>query len=283
MNKNKGFDNAQARFPWTRPTRYSSCGVQSLHHAMLLLGKSSDLGELLAAFPILANVKFGHELHLLASVAKAFGARPENLTNSRLRFIRTSINRTLKGGSPVILGSNRNVHWLVLAGFDKDGGYVWIDSADDPFSGSWDWEEIEEWLGPDEEEFEAIAIHSGKKDDFRRSMVPHMAGIYELIGSGDPIAGQWGEYLDDLDGVFNFAITRGRKMAAENFFEKNEEAIVQPLLWMDNDDELEEPAVREVFANYRTVANFHSLEFPACFETHAVAHMAIVLRENVSC
>jgi len=281
MNKNRGFDNAQTRSPWTNPTRYCSCGVQSLHHAMLVLGKSSDLGELLAAFPILDNVKEGHELPLLASVARAFGSRPENLTNSSLRSFRASIKRTLKGRSPVVLGSNLAVHWLVLAGSDDDGGYVWIDSADDPLSGVWDWDQIEEWLGPDEEEFEAIAIHPGKNDNPGRSMVPHIAGIYELLGSNEELASQWGEYLDDLDTVFNFEPRGGPKMNAEAFFESNEEAIVQPVLWMDKGDELDEAVVREFFANYRTVANFHSLELPTCFETHAVAQMAMILRDNV--
>ena len=50
---------------------------------------------------------------------------------------------------------------------------------------------------------------------------------------------------------------------------------------MDKDDRLDEATVREVYANYRTVANFHSLELPTCFETHAVAQMAMVLRDNV--
>jgi len=257
---------------------------------MLLLGKCSDLSDLLAAFPILHNIHCGHLLTHLVSRGKKFGYRAENLTSSSIRSLRAGINRTLKGGSPVILGSEPRIHWLVLAGFDGEGGYVWIDSADDALSGAWDWKEIEEWLLTDEmgeepsdnlEDFEAVAIHPGRKDNPCRTMVPHIAGIYGLLGSDDALAGQWGEYLDDLDGVFNFEATRRPRMSAEALFENNEEAIVQPVLWMDENDELDEILVREVFANYRTVANFHSLELPTCFETHAVAQMAMVLRDNV--
>jgi len=280
MNKNRGFDNAQARWPWTNPHKYCSCGVQSLHHAMLLLGLQSDLGELLGKAGMLNNVKHGHELPLLMSLARSFGSRAENLTTSKLRSLLRAIERSLKMGSPVILGSDAKIHWLTLAGFDGDGGYVWIDSADEPLSGSWDWDEIEEWLETAGGEVEAIAIHPGRGHDGRRSMVPHIDAIYELLGSDEALAGEWGVYLDDLDTVFNFEKARGSTMEAEAFFESNEEPIVQPVLWMD--DDLEENVVREVYANYRTVANFHSLSLPTCFEAHAVAQMALILRDSVS-
>ena len=280
MNKNRGFDNAQVRWPWTNPHKYCSCGVQSLHHAMLLLGMPSNLSELLQHCPIHKNVGFGHEVPLLMALAKLFGARPENLTNSKLRSLRGAINRSLKMGSPVILGSDSEIHWLVLAGFDGNGGYVWIDSADEPLSGTWDWEEIEDWLAADGVEIDALAICPGSGDGARRSMVPHIDGIYELLTCDEALSGEWGLYLDDLDTVFNFAKTRGATMEAETFFGTNEEAIVQPVLWMNNN--LEEDVVRDVYANYRAVANFHSLSLPACFEAHVVAHMAMVLKDSVA-
>lgn len=280
MNKNRGFDNAQTRWPWTNPNKYCSCGVQSLHHAMLLLGMRSYLMELLRGCPVHKNVGLGHETPLLMSLGRSFGSRPEDLTTSRLRSLQGGINRSLKAGSPVILGSNPSRHWLVLAGFDGDGGYVWLDSADERLCGRWDWDEIVEWICEDETEFEAIAIHPGRERDGRRSMVPHMAAIYDLLGSDEALAGEWGIYLDDLDAVFNFEKTRGPAMDAETFFETNEEAIVQPVLWMD--DNPAENVVREVYANFRTVANFHSLSLPACFEAHAIAQMALILRDSVS-
>jgi hypothetical protein len=282
---NKGFDNAQARFPFTIPTRYCSCGVQALHHALLLLGKSSDLNRLLADFPIHKNVYFGTELKDLTVAARSCGARPENLSSSSLRSLRGGISRALKAGSPVILGSEPHCHWLVLAGFGGDGGYVWIDSADPDLSGKWDWDEIADWLKGDEdeeiEEFQAIGIHAGPRDKPSRSMVPHIAGVYELLGSDSDLAGEWGAYLEELDAIFEYEAMRGPKIDAETFFAENEEAIVQPVLWMKNGD-LDEKTVREVYANYRTVANFHSLELPDVFQTHAVAHMAMMLRDAVS-
>jgi len=280
MNKNRGFDNAQARFPWTQPSKYCSCGVQSLHHALLLLGHSHGLSDLLAACPLHRNLAFGHELSHLMSTARSFRVRPFDLTASTLRSLRATINKSLKAGSPVVLGSVPALHWLVLGGFDEDGNYVWIDSANEPLSDSWAWEEVEEWIGEVEPPYEAIAINPGRGQDSRRSMVPHIAGIYELLASDEDLAGEWGAYLDDLDSVFNFEKARGPMMDAETFFEGNEEAIVQPVLWMDED--LDERAVREVYANYRTVANFHSLTLPVCFEAHAIAHMALVLKGNVS-
>ena len=155
MNKNRGFDNAQTRWPWTTPHKRHSCGVQSLHHALLLLGMRSDLGEMLGKSGLLNNVEFGHELPLLVSLARSCGSRAENLTTSKPCSLRRAINRSLKIGSPVILGSNPACHWLVVAGFDGDGGYVWIDSSDEPLSSSWDWDEIQEWIGEFSQPFTA--------------------------------------------------------------------------------------------------------------------------------
>ena len=111
-------------------------------------------------------------------------------------------------------------------------------------------------------------------------MVPHIAGIYELLACDELLAREWGIYLDDLDTVFNHEKTRGPLIEAEAFFETNEEAIVGPVLWTG--DDLEEDVVREVYANYRTVANFHSISLPACFEAHTVAHMAMILKDSVT-
>jgi hypothetical protein len=257
----------------------------------LLLGMRSDLSELNAMAPQLKIrweklpenpkevVGIGHEVYELRKLASRVRSRPQDITSASLRALRAAINKSLEAGSPVILGVESDSHWIVLAGFDEDRNYVWIDSADEPLSDSWAWEEVEEWIGEVEPPYEAIAIHPGRGQDSRRSMVPHIAGIYELLASDEDLAGEWGAYLDDLDSVFNFKKAQGPIMDAETFFEGNEEAIVQPVLWMDED--LEEKTVREVYANYRTVANFHSLALPACFEAHAIAHMALVLKQNV--
>lgn len=275
---NRGFDNAQARFPWTNPHKYCSCGVQSLHHSLLLLGLPSDLSELLRCCPIHKNIGFGHEATLLMSLARSHGARPENLTTFGTRTLRSSINRVLKSGSPVILGSNPHRHWLVLAGHDDNGGYVWLDSADDPLADVWDWDEIEEWIGADEQEYEAIAIHQRRKTN--RSLVPHMAGLYRALSTDVFLAGEWGLYLADLDTVFNYQNRQGRVMEAAAFLDRNEEAIVQSVIRMEAG--VEKRIIREVFTNHRTIADYHSLTIPVQFEKQATAQMAMVLRDSVA-
>jgi len=275
---NRGFDNAQARFPWISPHKYCSCGIQSLHHSLLILGLHSDLSELLRSCPVHKNIGFGHEASLLMSLARSHGARPENLTTFGTRTLHSSINRALKSGSPVILGSNPNRHWLVLAGRDGNGGYVWMDSADDPLADVWDWEDIEEWIGADEQEYEAIAIHQRRKTN--RSLVPHMADLYEALSTDVFLAGEWGLYLADLDTVFNYPRGQGRVLEAATFLDRNEEAIVQAVIRMEPG--VEKRILREVFTNFRTIADYHSLTVPVQFEKQATAQMAIVLRDSVA-
>ncbi len=275
---NRGFDNAQARFPWTNPHKYCSCGIQSLHHSLLLLGLPSDLSELLRCCPMHKNIGFGHEATLLTSLARSHGARPKNLTTSNTRTLRSSINRALKSEAPVILGSNPNRHWLVLAGPDGNGWYVWMDSADDPLTGVWDWDAIQEWIGSDEPEYEAIAIHQRRKTN--RSLVPHIAGLYEVLSTDVFLAGEWGHYLDDLDIVFCYPKGQGRVLEAATFLDRNEEAIVQSVIRMEPG--LEKRIIREVFTNFRTIADYHSLTVPLRFEKQATAQMAMILRDSVA-
>jgi len=138
MDTNRGFDNAQARWPWTSPTRFCSCGVQSLHHSLLLLGMQTHLARLLSQFPVISNIGFGHEIPDLMRVARRMGTSPENLATPRLRTLKAAIDRSLRSGSPVILGSDAAIHWLVLAGYGEDGNYVWLDSANQDLFGDGD-------------------------------------------------------------------------------------------------------------------------------------------------
>lgn len=284
MNSNRGFDNRQTDF-WKiagDPRAYRTCGIQSLHHARLLLGQYSDQGDLFAVPGQLKNYFSGHYLHQIKAVCKKRSVKYRDITNTNLRILRRDLDLHLKRGCPIILGSIPAEHWLVVAGLDEAGEYLLIDSADEPLVGPWDWEEMKKWLLGDENDpgpYEALAILPSKPELCRRSMVPNMAAIAGELASNRDLASEWGLYLQELDSVFNFVTMSGSETSAGDFLEANEEPIVQSVLWSDPD--LNEKVVRRVYENFRIVGSAHNLSLPAACEAHAVAQMAILLKESV--
>lgn len=284
MNTYRGFDNRQA--DWRKLVKdvraFRSCGIQSLHHARLLLGQPSDLGELFRAGDILDHVWNGHDGGLVKTVARRVGVKVDDFTTDRLPELRRNLNRRLKRGLPVVLGSNQEgiEHWLVVAGFDDDGQYILVDSADDPITGVWDWEDMQEWLGDDDAPYEALAVLPWKPALIKRSMVPHIAGIWQTLGEDSELAGRWGALYADLQRVFDYPPERGAKLDSETFFECNRNPILQPLFW--EHPEIEATLAENLYADYRTVANFHNFCLPARSEAHATTHMAMILRNELA-
>lgn len=263
------------------PRVYHTCGVQSVHHAFLALGCAFSLGEMFKQ-TALGKMIFGQELECLQELVQRFGGRSKNLSGERWSRVRAGIDRALGAGAPVVLGSDPEEHWLLLVGKTDDGEYIWLDSADSSLTGTWNPDEAEEWVGePNSGEIEALAIYPRSRPQIRRSMVPHFESVFELLGEDRRLASRWGDYLNDLDEVFNFETSRGPWLDSEHFFTTNVEPIVQPVLWTDYAQQMVEADVRDVFANYQTVANCHSLRLPSACESHCIAHMAFVLRDSV--
>ncbi len=113
-------------------------------------------------------------------------------------------------------------------------------------------------------------------------MVPHIGQIHGLLNRDSELAGRWGLLLEDLDSVFSFKDPNGPWMDSEAFFEDNEEPIVQPIGWMEADSRTAERNARALLADYRTVANFHSLRLPKDFATAGAVHMALLLQKAVA-
>ena len=167
-----------------------------------------------------------------------------------------------------------------MAGFDEVGRYVLIDSNDDPITGVWDWEDVADWLGEDDAPYEALAILPHVPNLLKRSMVPHIAGIWQTLGNDSELAGRWGDILADLDRVFDFPNERGDRLDAATFFEVNKNSILQPIIW--ESPQVDETAANNLYADFWNVANFHSLSLPSCYEAHAVSHMVLILQNRLT-
>ena len=265
------------------PRNRASCGIFSLHHAMVFLGQGTRFQWLRDEHPrFLDKIYFGTESAQLAALAKRMGLRPAiHASSRRTAPIRRELDRSLAEGHPVIVGSEPWCHWICVGGRTEGGGYIWADSADDPAVGIFgSWDELEEWITGEAEGFELelpieiIRIAPGRKMPPRRSMVPWVDGIWRNLAADPGYAKDWSNLLADMLDVFwDLDYAPGGRSAGE-FLDEHLDGIVAAVSYHLECDPAD---VRETAHGYRDVADFHSLVVPRGEEACATAAFALKL------
>jgi hypothetical protein len=311
---NNGFDNPQIDCTLS-PKHWVSCGAHSAYHALLCLGVITDKEDVVdwESWNLKSRTEWlewvreidvsditnwistapcGLVLRQLLKRIKRHGGIPADITVSArgrgLKHLKRRIDRQLDLGQPIIIGCEADTHWAVLAG--RSGrSYYWLDSAAVTVAGCRDWSEVEEWIVTDDEgneceleNYEAIAVTAADGTGTTRSIVPWMENLWELLADDEELAGNWALYLGELYRAFDFEGSRGLKMPVGNFFEQNEHAIVQPLIWNGSDGDLSKAELYNLYRNYWTVGDMHNLVVPAAFESHALAHLALLLADRAA-
>jgi hypothetical protein len=263
----------------------TSCGIFSLHHAMVFLGQGHNFQLLRSRHPELINLlRYGMESDELVRLAKSHDLRPSPFESSTIAPIRKAVDRSLAAGHPVIIGSEPQIHWVCLGGRTEDGGYVWADSAHDPaVGGNWSWEEIEEWMTYDEEEeyypdlefpFEIITIAPGKNMPASRSMVPWCGSLWPLLAGDTDYAGDWSNLLADMLDVFWDAEYAPKALPVGGFLDEHLDGIIDAAAFQTG---ISQADLLSVAHGYRDAADFHSLVVPQGQEATAIAGFTLKL------
>ena len=154
------------------------CGHRSLIHALALLGMTiteKDAIRLTGVSRSRAEDAGTNEHRLIKAIRKA-GCKPHAHTCSSSRNARSKIDKYLKRGMPVIISTDEEEHWAVLAGKYRDR-YFWIDSADVRLLGHWKWADIADWMEFDGEYY-LIGVEA---PDMSQSVVKRYYSIYPLL------------------------------------------------------------------------------------------------------
>ena len=158
------------------------CGHRSLIHALALLGinlTEKDAIKLTGVSRSKAEESGTSEDKLIKAIRGA-KCKPHPHTSHNAMRAKSQIDGFLKNGMPVIISTDDENHWAVLAGKYKDR-YYWIDSADPKLIGSWEWDDIAEWMEYDESEYYLIGVEA---KDMSRSVVTRFYSIYPLLKAG---------------------------------------------------------------------------------------------------
>jgi len=250
--------------PRIDPRNWCSCGLFSLHHAMVFLGQGGSYNDLRDKHPSLRDkIEGGTVTADLLRLAKKMGLRAEEHQTGGIRSHHRHVDKVLRTGSPVIIGSEPQEHWICLGGRTHNGGYVWADSADgDAAIGAFDsWDEVEEWLTDGEtssltEPFSAITVAPGKNMPASRSMVPWIGGVHESLNADLEYAHDWSNLLADMLDVFWDRDYASPGVPAGEFLDRHLDGIIEAtagLTWHD------EAALLDLAHGYRDAADFHNL------------------------
>ncbi len=234
-----------------------NCGQRALVHALLILGHpiSEDEAHQLTDRPRWKTRLWGtNEHHLKLGVRRA-GFKPM----ARLVYDRAEAHRKidfmLEAGNPVIICTEDNQHWAVLAGKAGSSAYYWIDSADDDLYGAWNWTDIADWMEFNGEYY-FIGVAPKTKADRRTSAVPDFSRMYQEFDD-DELAEYWGWYLEDLRDCFDLPEHTAGAVNAREFFEKFGRIIYGAC--KDACRELDDNQLRYEYGNYRKVALVHNM------------------------
>lgn len=155
------------------------CAHYSLIHALTLLGitiTEKDAIRLTGVSRSKAEDTGTNEDKLIKAIRKA-KCKPHPHTCHSQKKAKAHIDAFLKKGMPVIISTDNEYHWAVLAGKYQDQ-YYWIDSADRKLIGHWNWHDIAEWMEYHESEYYFIGVES---KDMSHSIVKRFHQLYPLL------------------------------------------------------------------------------------------------------
>ena len=269
------------------PRNTASCGIFSLHHAMIFLGYGGDYSEVRdSERSVWKKLMFGMELDELVRLTKRCKFHPTGLKTRSIREARAFVNVSLKEGRPVIVGSEPQVHWICVGGRTADGGYVKADSASSPAVGTFEsWDALEEWMTVDEDSgepseleygFELIRVSPGENMQAGRSMVHAAGDVWEGLAEDEDYAFQWSNMTNDMVDVFWDKALAPRGIGAAKFFDSHMQAIAESVAEM-TDHPLDD--LLEIMDGYRKIAHVHNLVVPSTEISRATAKLAYKVGE----
>ncbi len=264
-------------------TNWAACGLFSVHHAFVFLGQGGSIRNLKNLHPgILDLFYFGLGTDKLRALIRRAGAKSEVVEGWKLKPVKTWVDRHLAKGHPVIVGSEPHCHWICIGGRTAAGDYVWADSAEHPTLGKSSWEVLDLWMtrnskGEEVElkyPFEAIAVLPARTMAASRSIVPWVAGIWEIWASDPKYARTWSNLLADMLDVFWDAEYAPKPLPVGGFLEEHLAGIINAAAFQTG---ISQADLRSIAHGYRDVADFHSLVVPAGQEATAIAGFTLKL------
>lgn len=230
---------------------------------MVFLGHGGVYSSLRDKHPSLYDkIDRGTSEEQLVKLSKKLALRTERFKNTCIKAFRRYVDKALRAGSPVIIGSEPAVHWICLGGRTQEGGYVWADSKNATAAiGAFDtWDNVEEWVTGEltelTEPFSAITVSPGKNMPASRSIVPWIKGVYESLNADADYAQDWSNLLADMLDVFWDREYVSKCVPAGEFLDRHLDGIVKATASLSGHDE---SSLVSVANGYRDAADFHNL------------------------
>ena len=205
----------------------AQCGTYSIQHAMLVLGYPVSHLEARKAARVLGPVQriLGvDEKDIIGSIRRLGHAAQGHIAATGATLQRT-VDRYLALGCPVIVVTQDEQHWYVIAGRER-GHYLWIDSNEKPVVGALRWSDLEDDMNDSEVKKPKFYVIGVRPCDPRHSLVPGFAAVKRLIDAEPDLGEYWGSYLEDLRLAFDCPPTGVDCLSAAAVFDTYREELL---------------------------------------------------------
>jgi hypothetical protein len=163
-------------FGWQLPGS-GMCAHRSLVHALFLLGITITEKQAIKniGVPRWKAMSQGTSEHELIRGIKKSGCTPHVVKCNSIRQARKKIDNFIASGMPVIISTDEEEHWAVIAGKRRRNSYYWIDSFDKELIGHWKWKHLADWMEYDDDNYYIIGVEA---KDMSGSIVKKFSSIY---------------------------------------------------------------------------------------------------------
>lgn len=120
----------------------------------------------------------GTNEHELIRGIKNSGCVPHVVECNTGGIAKKQIDSFLSKGMSVIISTDDEQHWAVIAGRRGRNSYYWIDSIDKELIGRWKWKDIADWMRYDDNDYYMIGVEA---QDMSGSIVKKFNSIYPFL------------------------------------------------------------------------------------------------------
>jgi hypothetical protein len=258
-----------------QPPGSGACGKYCIQHAFLLLGIPLTMERITQATrcsPARTDRYGMDESDILRGIRELRGT-PAVFNLADAKLAKTTIDRCLADGIPLIASAENEQHWLTIAGREMRGEYIWINSNCDKIICHGNWKKLDKKISAPKYYFIAIKSVIGRHKE--RSLVPTMNKIAHLLWRDNRLMQSWGDYLEDLVAVCTVKKKTLSTIAASKFLSRNSRTILQAVAHQN--ELFNRKKANKGLNNYRIVAGAHHLALSPKGQRKAIARIAASL------
>jgi hypothetical protein len=257
-----------------------SCGAAALRYALTFLGRNVDEKDLRRASQ---TTFWGTDEGGIVKAARRHGCEAVIRNYRRFPAAFRSLTRYVQNGQPCILCVDRWMHWVAVAGANRNGVALFdpralqVAALIKPASLRRRWAHFKGEGGEEDPHYFFIAVRQRVRQQHPRGIVD--SDVVQGLRRREELRGGWDRYLQDLIALFGRRPSRaGDSQPAARFITRSAPLLVETLsAW---DGEVPKKFYRTEMRNLATVARAYGMRLRPRDEKRTIVSLACILNRE---